>query len=142
MIESQEKIYVWKPIEGLEGEFNILSEIFDSDGLKIVFDKDKDPQKGVLIHFSHGFKSYRITEEMLAFHLIEGPYFVCEGEELPPSWSFFKVENSEYLKWASYQPNNASETLNLVHYAIWTRDWQVDILSSAEPDVKLIDIND
>ena len=76
-------------------------------------------------------------------HSLEGPLEPHEGF-IPPNepyfWSFFKVTNSEYLKWASYQSNGVSESLNLTHYAIWTEDWTIDILSWAEPNVEFVDI--
>jgi hypothetical protein len=138
MVHKEEKIYAWKPIEGLEGEFHIYSTTFDSKGLKIVLYKDIDPKKGVIVHFPN-IESYRITDELFAMHLLLGPY--TPPKEGLQHWTFFKVENSEYLKWASYQSKVVAESLELIHYAIWTRDWQVDVLSSTEPDMKLIDIN-
>jgi hypothetical protein len=139
MVHKEEKIYAWKPIEGLEGEFHIYSTTFDSKGLKIVLYKDIDPKKGVLLDFSGSVVSYRETDELLAMHLLESPYIPPQGYQY---WFFYKVENSEYLKWVSHQLAKANEYLNLVHYAIWTEDWIIDVLARAEPDVKLIDIND
>jgi hypothetical protein len=46
MVHKKEKIYAWKPIEGLEGEFHIYSATFDSDGFRIVLFRYGD-KKGV-----------------------------------------------------------------------------------------------
>jgi hypothetical protein len=146
-LNSEEKIYTWKPIEGLEGEFYILSATFDLKGLRVVLCKSTDPKKGILINFPQ-LESYRITEERSSMHLLEGPIMPYKGyifsgeEQRHTAWPFFKIENSEYLKWESYQSDTVSESLGIVHYAIWDSLWVIDILSSVDPDVKLIDIND
>ena len=67
-------------------------------------------------------------------------YVLPEENEKPVAWAFFKVTNSEYLKWASYQSDGVSESIGLVHYAIWTEDYIIDVLSWCEPEVKIIDI--
>ena len=148
MINLEEKIYAWKPIEGLEGKFHVRSATFDLEGFRIVLFKDGNPKKGVLLDFSGGVESYRISEELLSMHLLESSVIPYEGYilpkegEKPSAWCFFKVENSEYLKWASYQSDTVSEHIGLVHYAIWSRDWTIDVLSLGEPRVEFIDISD
>jgi hypothetical protein len=140
MKNLETKIYVWKPSEGLEGKFYIYSINFDSE-LKIILFKDIDPKKGVLLDFSGTARTYRITDVDLVMHLLEGP--ICREKEQPSVWAFFTVENSEYLKWASYQSDTVSEALGLIHYVIRTENWIIDVLSwSKQPHVELIDIND
>ena len=146
MKNPQEKIYAWKPIEGLEDStFTIYSATFDLNGLKIILYKDSNPKKNIFINFSD-IEAYRITEECSSMHLLEGPVIPYEGYISPKeekkqfAWSFFKVENSEYLKWASQQCNALSKDLKLIHYAIWDELWAIDVLSSAEPDVEFVDI--
>jgi hypothetical protein len=142
VVNLEEKIYAWRPIEGLEGEFHIYSTTFDSKGLKIVLYKDIDPKKGVLLDFSGAVSSYRISKQHVSMHLLKDP-IILKDEERRAIWPFLKVENSEYLKWASYQSNTVSEALEVIHYAVWTEDWTIDVLSwSKKPRVELIDIND
>ena len=145
MTNSEANIYVWKPVsdslstENLKGKFYIRSTSFDCDGFKIVLNKDTVPQKAILINFSGAAYSYRITEKTLSLHLLKA-HAIVKKEEQSSAWAFFKLENSEYLKWVSHQSDKISEDLKLAHYAIWTEDWVIEILSSAEPKVEFFDI--
>ena len=142
LIESQEKIYAWKPIEGLEDcTFTIHSATLENDGLKIILFKDTDPKEGLLLDFLAALETYRIAKKNLSMHLLKGPAIFKDDKKLLPAWSFFKLENSEYLKWASYQSNGLTETLGVSHYAILTKDWTIDVLSLSEPRIKLIETN-
>lgn len=141
-MNTEEKIYPWKPIEGLAGKYNLQSVIDDLESFRIFLSRDDDAKKGVIIKF-RGTRSYRISDELLSMHLLQVPIEDYEdpiAREEILCWAFFKVINSEYLKWASYQSNGVSDSLNLTHYAIWTEDTTLEILSWVAPQVEFIDL--
>ena len=44
-MNSEEKIYAWKPIEGLAGKFNIQSACRDTEGFRVIMARDEIPTK-------------------------------------------------------------------------------------------------
>ncbi len=145
----QEIIYAWKPIDGIGGKYYIKSVCRDYDGLKVVLVKyDTNNTQGVVVNFKNGFESYRESTDLLSMNSLQGfihPYegFIgSEDEKSQTPWAFFIVKNSEYLRWASYQSYSVSDTMNMTHYAIWTEDYTLDVLSVCEPTVEIITLQE
>jgi len=61
------------------------------------------------------------------------------GGDFYGNWTFFKVENSSYLKWLSEQSCTVTDHLNLQHICCITEDSILDIATSYEPEISLIE---
>ncbi len=83
-------------------------------------------------------KILRITfeAELVYRNIDEGDLLktIHEVKGFPIKWSFFTVKNSEYLKWFHEQSYDIRVSDKITHYAIYTPDDCLDILSlSAYP---------
>lgn len=131
----QEQWMRWEPIKGLLANYDI-DAIFDTqEGLKIILECN---QKKVSVLFKNGAASYIKTDETLRYKKI------CELSEkyegnFYASWTFFKVENSEYLKWLEVQSCTISQGYQLQHFSFMTDDSILDVATSGEPIVEDIE---
>ena len=50
---------------------------------------------------------------------------------------FFKVENSEFIKWFEEEKFGITDTCGLTHYAFITRNDIIDVLAVCEPEIKV-----
>lgn len=133
----QEKWSRWEPINNLSKKYYVES-ITDSitDGFKIILINDQNPEKKVLLSWPNTVYAYRSTYEsftLLTLHNLSENY----GTEFY-DWTFFKIENSEYLKWISEQSYEITESLNFIHFCIYGTESMVEILDNSEPTVTLI----
>lgn len=135
-MDISEKIYAWKPIEGLASKVHVYSICNDNEkGFQIILEEDKNTTRRVLLDFYGSVRAFRWCDDLIAFHLLESPVEDCKGP-----WALFTVTNSEYLHWASRGAGFDVTTLKLEHYVIWTEDSVVEVLSWAEPEVEFIGI--
>jgi hypothetical protein len=132
----QEQWIRWEPIEGLFSKYDLDIIIDDEKGLKIIFECD---QKKVNVFFKHGAVSYIKTNETLRSYLI-GSLSKEYGSVFYASWTFFKVENSEYLKWLSAQSCSISDYYHLQHFSFIVDGSILDIAASVEPIVEHIEL--
>lgn len=134
----QEKWSRWEPIAGLSTNYYSES-ILDTaeDGFKIhIFDHTG---KKVLISFSNSVEAYRSTDDSFTYETLD---FLNNnyGPEFYNNWTFFKIENSEYLEWLKKQSGGTFEMYSLKHFCIFTINAMIDIAVSYEPDVSHIDL--
>jgi|ERR1700733_3048098 len=132
-----EKWTRWEPIKNLSKHYYVksISDTF-SGGLKIKLIDDRDPEKKVLVSWPNSVDAYRKTYEtftLLTLSNIDKQY----GENFK-GWTFFKIENSEYLKWISEQSCKITDSFNLKHFCIYSTEEMVDVLSCVEPEVSII----
>ena len=127
-----EKWTRWEPIDNLQSKYYLVFIIDDEDGLKLIFESNYRKLK---IFFENGVSSYIKTDEALRSALIK-----TFNKNYEPSfygdWTFFKVENSQYLKWLSDQSNTLSDYYKLNHFACVTDEFIIDIAASGEPLVE------
>ena len=59
------------------------------------------------------------------------------GDSFYGTWTFFKVSNSEYLRWLS---NQSFETMNstFMHFTFVTGNSILDVICTYEPKVKFV----
>ena len=138
-MSAEKKMKPWTPIENLAESLYIRAIYDDYEGLRIILAEYDNETKEVLIEFRR-VSAYRLTEELIGMHILDG-YSIepFENGECRP-WSLFTLTNSEYLKWASDKSNTASEAFGLVHYLISTEDETLEVLSSTTPIVEFIDV--
>jgi len=134
----EEKWTRWEPIDGLEGQYAIKSVIEDTEAFTLNLFKWDDSKKKVLITFDGIVCSYRSTDETYRDKLI------CDLEEkygatFLSGWTFFKVNNSNYVKWLSEQSYGISDHFSCTqHFSILGVDCVFDIIASYEPKVEII----
>ena len=86
------------------------------------------------------FKSawaHRNSYESFRMHLI-AQLSERYGSEFYTKWSFFKIENSNYLKWLSAESSGWTDMLNLNHFVIMGIDFIVDVVAAEEPTFKIL----
>jgi len=110
------------------------------DGFQVLLIAENDEEKKILISFPHSVNAFRQTDE--TFTLLTIDYLNrIYGDTFYSEWTLFKVENSNYLQSIAEQSLGIGEPpyYNFVHYCIITPDLILDIASTYEPTVTLID---
>lgn len=127
----------WKPIDGLSYGYYIDAVHDTFNGFFILLAEDTDRDKGVLITFENSVFSYRYAQEdfrIKTVHMLKEKY----TPEFYVKWALFKVENSEYLKWIAQDSYDLSSDLLMKHFVFISQDAMVDVASTYEPKVMLI----
>lgn len=133
----QEQWTRWEPIVGLAGKYYLESIADTFDGFKAFFFDAKNHNKKIQVIFEDSVHSYIRTDESCRSDLIfrlKNQY----GSEFYATWTFFKVTNSEYLRWLSEQSCTFSDYLKMQHFSFITMDFILDIVTNYEPRVEFI----
>jgi hypothetical protein len=118
----------WEPIAGLAEHYNIDEVLNTVDGLSIVLSKT-DGNNDVKIRVTFDtIEAYRSTYETFRIK-ISDQYM---------GWTFFRIENSEYLQWLSEQSHGMYDDFKFLHFAIATDDTVLDIIAKHEPKVEFV----
>ena len=123
----------WEPIVGLSEKYSIYSIAWLEKGVIITL-SDRASLKKIKITFQNFVDAYRYSNKAFCsnfFSILSMKY----GEEFYKNWTFFKVNNSEYIKWIVQKSYEAT----FIHFCILGDDEVVDILARYEPIVKIID---
>ena len=137
----EERWEKWEPIEGLTGYYYIDSICNNKYGLKIILVKRKDKKKELHITFNTGVYSFRDTDDSYTIDKITVIGERQGDEELFCSTSFFKVTNSEYVKWLSEMSRDISDYPPLEHLVIVTEDSTFEMLTHYRPKAEYIDLS-
>jgi hypothetical protein len=133
----QEKWTQWKPLVDAANKYYIESISIKVDEFKILLVDAVGDSPKVSIFFPHFINNFRINDE--GFRLLTIAYLNKNYEgNFYSEWTFFKIENSEYLKWISEQSYGISDDCRLVHFCILTDDEIFDFVASSEPKVEFI----
>jgi hypothetical protein len=127
----------WEPIKGISGQFYLDSLAFSEEGLSIEL-SNKLNFKKIQIKFNNPIDTYRYTDESVCFGIF-GDLSKKYGNDFYSTWSFFKINNSEYLQWLSEVSGKSINSLPFIHFFIKSSDEIIDILSPHEPEVKIIE---
>lgn len=134
-----EKWIRWEPIKNLARKYYIES-IAESieDPFKVILSDAGNKGKNVLISFSNGVRAYRSTDKPYALDTI---HFLVKtyDKDFYVDWAFFKIENSEYLKWLSEKSCGISDYQHLIHFCILAADSIVDIAVDYEPTITFLE---
>lgn len=136
-IIMQEEWTRWTPIEGLAEKYDVDFILDGKEGLKIRLYQDGNRTHKVDLIFEGYADTYRHTNESFRIktvHELAQKY----DKEFYGNWSFFKVSDSEYLKWFSEESCEYSEEFDFTHYCILGTDSVVDIIARYEPTVEFI----
>ncbi len=119
----------WTPINELQDDFYLEGLYDDYEGFRILLRGEEKQNKILKITFDPAL-SYRNTDE--------GDLLRTIGKGLG-DWSLFIVEGSEYLDWFNKESHDIYQSKNITHYAIYTQNDCIDILSAYHPKVEWLD---
>ena len=138
-----EKWTRWEPINSLSKKYHV-KYLFDSidNGFQVLLIAENNEEKQLLISFPNSVNAFRQTDETFTLFTIDYLNKIY-GDTFYSEWTFFKVENSNYLESIAEQSLGIAEPpyYNFIHYCIITSDLILDIASTYEPTVTLIDEN-
>ena len=116
----------WLPIDDLSGSLYLEGLYDDYEGFRLLLKGEGEQQKMLRIMFDPAL-AYRNTDESDLLRTI--------GKGLG-EWSLFTVEHSDYLAWFNKESHGIHESENIVHYAIYTPNDCLDVLSIYPPKVE------
>lgn len=126
----------WKPINQLAPEYYMTALIDDTTGFYVRLGESKHNPHGIFITFQHSIGAYRITDE--SYRASKLLYLTnTYGHDFFASWSFFKVTNSEYLKWLSQEAGGIFDYESNMHLVLITENSILDIATTYEPKIEL-----
>ncbi len=136
----QDQWIKWNPIEGLYRQY-YLDELSNTKGcLTIVLEEDLENPKKAQISFEQPIASYRVNEESFSlkplYDVLDQIGIVNQYGNRIPNCSFFKIENSTYIK--SLLEHSKENTKQLTHFAFFTVNMLVEVVASYEPKVVMI----
>ena len=129
----------WEPIKGLAPKYYINSVSDSIKGFEIILSESKNEKKGLRIFWQYSPDAYRSTNESYTNEIIVDLYNRY-GRDFYGQWTFFKVENSEYLQWLSQKSSGISDYNKFTHYSILSSEYIMDIIDNSDPVVELIDL--
>lgn len=125
----------WEFAPDIAGKYDIESLISNIDGLFIRLYSSDNTRK-IELAFTPCADAYRQTNESFMFNL-PGELDIKYGGDFFAHWTFFKVENSEYLLWLSKQSQGYSTEFDFVHFCLLGEDSVIDIIARREPHIKI-----
>ncbi len=134
MTESWER---WEPVSGLAKKYYVekIEELDEAFSISLV-DYNNDSNK-ILLDFNYLVDSYRSVYGTFRHKLIvelDEKY----GSDFYGHWTFFKVNNSEYLKWLNQESYTITSSLSLIHFSLIAIDAVVDIIAYDEPKITFL----
>ena len=125
----------WEPIKNLSGKYYLDNLIHSADEFIVKLSDDK--QK-VELYSKLFIDAYRYTNKNYQLK-VSKKLSEKYGNNFYQNWTFFKVNNSEYLAWISKKSGTWSDYIGLQHYCILGSDEIIDVLALSEPIVKIIE---
>lgn len=118
----------WKPVEGIPKKLYCEAIHDDYEGLRVIL-KGEDNQSNVLRLF---------FETVLAYKNIDESYLLRTIEKIdsPGESTLYTVENSNWIKWFCEESYDTIEKNSITHYAIYTPNDCIDVLSEYEPKIE------
>lgn len=120
----------WEPIPGLQDEMYMEGLYDDYEGFRILLKGSDDHARMLRITFDPPLV-YRVIDEgdLLSYDRVN-------DYEPSGQWAFFIVENSSYLEWFQHISQGIHDENAIVHYAIFTPNECIEVLSEYGPEVE------
>ena len=123
-----ERYIAWKPQEFREADLDVISVIFDAQGLRILLQPEGRSSNSVELEFSFP-RAYCGIDE--------GYRLATFGDrEFDGQSTVYRVENSEFLERFRKESLGTMDDFPLVHWFIASENECVDVLSENEPKIK------
>lgn len=132
-----EKWTHWQPIEALSKRYYLESITDDDEGLSLLFIEEKNQSNKLRLLFGYSADAYRKTYETYRsklIHEVDEKY----GGDFYGNRTFFKIENSSYVKWLSETSYNISDSHNFMHFAFFTDNFVIDVLALRDPKIEFL----
>lgn len=121
----------WEPdVPNLACKYYIASICYNYEDFRVILEEEGGDHKIELL-FS-AISSFCITDEgrrLKLYDKLSDSY----GTDFYRSWTFFKVEQSEYLKWLSIQSYEISDICKVQHFALLGIESVLDIRPLLKP---------
>ncbi|OGB83277.1 hypothetical protein A3F66_01790 [candidate division TM6 bacterium RIFCSPHIGHO2_12_FULL_32_22] len=130
-MDNKEQWIKWNSIADLANSYYIESIKDDINGLRIFLVDEKNNKNRLEVIFEN-FEAYRNIDESYRTVLFKDLY----KNKNCANWTFFKVENSTYLKWLSMQSDGWIDYIKRYHYMFVTLDSVLDVVSSHDPKLR------
>lgn len=130
IVEKWEK---WNPVEEIPSTFYITNIIENTKGFFIFLKNDKQEVEIEFIFYGF-FPSNRYTARRV---FLKTTHYLCNqySPNFYDSWSLFKVENSEYLKWLENESYGFYERTDVTHYVFMGLNSVFEVLAPYAPKV-------
>lgn len=133
-----EKWTQWKPLPNLAKRYYIDMICEDHKGLKVVLSEFNDETTELHVTFDDVAALLIKTDESFIGSIISNLHERYR-EKFYRKWTFFKVENSRYIKLLSEQSYTISDHYSLTHFALIAGDSILDIvISDDNPKVEFV----
>lgn len=121
----------WYPLENISSQVNLDSLSYCDDELILNFSLIYSI-RDITVTFKDSMLSYRSADEG---NFTDTYAFLNRTKEKDfyEKWSFFKLENSNYIEWFKKQANS-NKQVNVEHYLFLTED-VFEILATSAPTV-------
>lgn len=128
----------WRPSRlRMDGNYYIESAQELKGDFKLILN-NIDTNKKIEIFFEGLVCAYRSTYETFRINLInrlKQKY----GTDFYAKWSFFKVANSEYVKWVTSEADGTLSENEITHFVIMGTESIVEIIAFKEPSIKILE---
>lgn len=118
----------WFPIEGLPKRLYCEGIHDDYEGLRILL-KGEEKESSMLRLLFDAVLAYRNVDESYLLKTID-------KIEDPGQSTLYVVENSSWVEWFKEESYNTLQNSKINHYAIYTPNDCIDILSEYEPKIE------
>jgi hypothetical protein len=126
----------WEPdLSNLATNYYIANACYSYDGFKVILEEEGGNQKVEVLFY--GISSVRITDEGRRLKLYES-LISKYGLDFYRNWTFFKVEQSDYLQWLSAQSYEISDICKVKHFVLLGAESVLDVVTTCEPEVKIL----
>lgn len=127
----------WMPINNLSKKYYIDYILSDSKIFKIILTDINNVKNKVHVVFEDSIHAFKWVDEIYRFKKIEqlNKQF---GTNFCEEWTFFKVTNSDYLKWISDQSYGISDDRDLIHFSFIGANSILDVID-IDPKVEIIE---
>lgn len=122
----------WVPIDlgnVANARYNLDSILFSEDKLTIKLFNNSQ-LSSIKVIFDYIDKAYRVSEERYRTALFGRLETIDYANK-----TFFRVEESDYMKWCSKESGTLSDYENATHYAFITDDYVIDVIAGEAPEV-------
>lgn len=123
----------WKPCSGLAQKYTLDTVCDKNKKLKISLFETGDEQNKIEIKFEKSVCLYAITDETLFIGTL-GKLGEDYGSKFYSEWSFFKIQNSSYLK----RFNSIDSNTSFNHFTFLFSESMVDVVSIGEPKFEFV----
>ena len=134
-MNNTEQWIKWTPNKALERKYSKKDLILDMS-FRILAEDELKQTQNMQINFEEGVSIFRVTDIAYCSSVLEYIDKVY-GDNFHNQWTFFKVINSEYIKWLHAESFEVVD-LNTNHYAFVFTNCIVDVIECSEPEIKLI----